>query len=207
MGKYTVLLFAFLTFSLLHENAIAGDKVPYIVYLGEPPSIEAGIDLLLQRTTIANSHFKLLGSILGTLQAARDAIFYSYTKNINGFAAKIDKETADKISIITEKQTKANFRVTTGAEIPGVISVFPSRGYQLHTTRSWQFLGLESDGKVGSNSLWSKAGYGKDTIIGNLDTGPEPLINCSNRREVPNYQLNRCKSSKCNITGCDQMLV
>ncbi|KAJ4758222.1 Subtilisin-like protease family protein [Rhynchospora pubera] len=153
MGKYTVLLFAFLTFSLLHENAIAGDKVPYIVYLGEPPSVEAGIDLL---------------------QAAQDAIFYSYTKNINGFAAKIDKETADKISIITEKQTKANFRVTNGAEIPGVISVFPSRGYQLHTTRSWQFLGLESDGYMGSNSLWSKAGYGKDAIIGNLDTGVWP---------------------------------
>ncbi|KAF3322738.1 subtilisin-like protease SBT5.3 [Carex littledalei] len=59
-------------------------------------------------------------------------------------------------------------------ELPGVVSVFPSRGYQLHTTRSWQFLGLESDGNVNSNSLWSKAGYGKDTIIGNLDTGVWP---------------------------------
>ncbi|KAF3321454.1 subtilisin-like protease SBT5.3 [Carex littledalei] len=56
-------------------------------------------------------------------------------------------------------------------ELPGVVSVFPSRKYELHTTRSWQFLGLESDGNVNSNSLWSKAGYGKDTIIGNLDTG------------------------------------
>ena len=52
-----------------------------------------------------------------------------------------------------------------------MVSVFPSREYELHTTRSWEFLGLESDGNVNSNSLWSKAGYGKDTIIGNLDTG------------------------------------
>ncbi|KAJ4799205.1 Subtilisin-like protease [Rhynchospora pubera] len=153
---YTVLLFALLAFSLLHENAI-GDKVPYIVYLGEPPRVKAGDDLELQSTTVATSHYKLLGSILGTLEAAQDAIFYSYTQNINGFAAKIDKETADKISMI-----------------PGVISVFPSRGYQIHTTRSWQFLGLENYGHFGSNSLWTKAGYGKDTIIGNLDTGVWP---------------------------------
>ncbi|KAJ4747969.1 Subtilisin-like protease [Rhynchospora pubera] len=153
---YTVLLFALLAFSLLHENAI-GDKVPYIVYLGEPPRVKAGDDLELQSTTVATSHYKLLGSILGTLEAAQDAIFYSYTQNINGFAAKIDKETADKISMI-----------------PGVISVFPSRGYQLHTTRSWQFLGLENYGHFGSNSLWTKAGYGKDIIIGNLDTGVWP---------------------------------
>ncbi|KAJ3707949.1 hypothetical protein LUZ61_011654 [Rhynchospora tenuis] len=153
---YSVLLLALLAFTLLHENAI-GDKVPYIIYLGEPPRVEAGDDLELQSTTVANSHFKLLGSILGTWEAAQDAIFYSYTQNINGFAAKIDKETADKISMI-----------------PGVVSVFPSREYQLHTTRSWQFLGLENYGNFGSNSLWTKAGYGKDTIIGNLDTGVWP---------------------------------
>ncbi|KAJ3707947.1 hypothetical protein LUZ61_011652 [Rhynchospora tenuis] len=193
MGKYTVLLFAFLTFSLLHENATAGDKVPYIVYLGEPPSVEAGVDLLLQHTTIANSHFKLLGSILGTLQAAQDAIFYSYTKNINGFAAKIDKETADKIS-----------------KIPGVVSVFPSRGYQLHTTRSWQFLGLESDGNVGSNSLWSKAGYGKDTIIGNLDTGVWPESDSfadDGMGDVPSGWKGICQNDVDTTFTCNKKLI
>ncbi|KAF3319712.1 subtilisin-like protease SBT5.3 [Carex littledalei] len=69
----------------------------------------------------------------------------------------IDEETANKIS-----------------KLQGVVSVFPSKAYQLHTTRSWEFLGLESDGYVNSNSLWKKAGYGKDTIIGNIDTGVWP---------------------------------
>ncbi|KAF3321465.1 Subtilisin-like protease SBT5.4 [Carex littledalei] len=150
--NYKVFWFALLSFFLLKENAIAADKVPYIVYCGEPPSRLAGIT-----QELAKSHIELLGSILGSLEAAKDAIFYSYTQHINGFAAIIDPETADKIS-----------------QLPGVVSVFPSRGYQLHTTRSWQFLGLESDGNVNSNSLWSKAGYGKDTIIGNLDTGVWP---------------------------------
>ncbi|KAF3321456.1 Subtilisin-like protease SBT5.3 [Carex littledalei] len=150
---YKFFWFALLSFFLLKENAIASDKVPYIVYLGEPPRL-GGSNKALQYAMVAKSHFELLGSILGTLKAAENAIFYSYTQHINGFAATIDEETANRIS-----------------KLPGVVSVFPSRKHELHTTRSWQFLGLESDGNVNSNSLWSKAGHGKDTIIGNLDTG------------------------------------
>ncbi|KAJ4799204.1 Subtilisin-like protease family protein [Rhynchospora pubera] len=112
---------------------------PYIVYLGEPPSLLFGSNQTTQHLRVVNSHFELLGSILGTRKAAQDAIFYSYTHNINGFAAKLDKETADKISKYLSLS---------------------------HC--------LESDGTVGSNSLWTKAQYGKDTIIGNLDTGVWP---------------------------------
>ncbi|KAF3321463.1 subtilisin-like protease SBT5.3 [Carex littledalei] len=154
---YKIFWFALLSFFLLKENAIVADKVPYIVYLGEPPHLLAGSNRALQYATVAKTHFKLLGSILGTLKAAENAILYSYTQQINGFAAIIDEETANKIS-----------------KLPGVVSVFPSRVRELHTTRSWEFLGLESDGYVNSNSLWKKAGYGKDTIIGNLDTGVWP---------------------------------
>ncbi|KAF3321447.1 Subtilisin-like protease SBT5.4 [Carex littledalei] len=150
--------FALLSYFLLKENAIAADKVPYIVYLGEAPRLLAGSNKALQYATVAKSHFELLGPILGSLKAAENAIFYSYTQHINGFAVTLDEDTAKKIS-----------------KLPGVVSVFPSREYELHTTRSWQFLGLESDGNViSNNSLWSKAGYGKDTIIGNIDTGVWP---------------------------------
>uniref|UniRef100_A0A453L2V8 Uncharacterized protein n=1 Tax=Aegilops tauschii subsp. strangulata TaxID=200361 RepID=A0A453L2V8_AEGTS len=54
---------------------------------------------------------------------------------------------------------------------PSVISVFPNRGHKLHTTRSWEFLGMEKDGRVRPNSIWAKARYGEGVIIGNLDTG------------------------------------
>uniref|UniRef100_A0A453L2U0 Peptidase S8/S53 domain-containing protein n=1 Tax=Aegilops tauschii subsp. strangulata TaxID=200361 RepID=A0A453L2U0_AEGTS len=50
-------------------------------------------------------------------------------------------------------------------------SVFPNRGHKLHTTRSWEFLGMEKDGRVRPNSIWAKARYGEGVIIGNLDTG------------------------------------
>ena len=64
------------------------------------------------------------------------------------------------------------------AEHPSVVSVFPNKGKKLHTTRSWEFLGLEQNGVISSDSIWKKARFGEDTIIGNLDTGkrlPPPI--------------------------------
>jgi hypothetical protein len=55
---------------------------------------------------------------------------------------------------------------------PRVVSVFPNRGHRLHTTRSWEFLGMEEEGgRVRPGSLWAKARFGEGVVIGNLDTG------------------------------------
>ena len=62
------------------------------------------------------------------------------------------------------------------AEMPGVISIFPNRAHQLHTTRSWEFLGLQHpSGAVSPHSLWKKAKYGDGVIVGLLDTGKDVL--------------------------------
>uniref|UniRef100_A0A803M879 Uncharacterized protein n=1 Tax=Chenopodium quinoa TaxID=63459 RepID=A0A803M879_CHEQI len=102
---------------------------------------------------VKESHYEFLGSYLGSRSDAEDAIFYSYTKHINGFAAVLEEEQALEI-----------------AKHPNVISVFPNEGRKLHTTRSWDFLGLEDDGKVPPFSIWEKARFGEDTIIANFDT-------------------------------------
>lgn len=69
-----------------------------------------------------------------------------------------------------------NQLVCSIAENTDVISVFPNKMKKLHTTRSWQFLGLERDGVVPSMSIWKQARFGEDTIIGNLDTGMALLL-------------------------------
>lgn len=118
-------------------------------------------------------------------EKVQDAIFYSYTHNINGFAAYLEEQVALKISgsisLLTPFPSPVFFRSLYGfiptlvfvpvVEYPGVVSVFPNRGYKLHTTRSWEFLGLERDGRVPKQSLWRKARFGEDTIIANLDSG------------------------------------
>ncbi|KAG8655052.1 hypothetical protein MANES_05G206800v8 [Manihot esculenta] len=60
------------------------------------------------------------------------------------------------------------------AKHPDVISVFLNKGKRLHTTHSWSFLGLERDGEIPLGSIWYKSKFGKDVVVGNLDTGVWP---------------------------------
>jgi len=54
-------------------------------------------------------------------------------------------------------------------EIEGVVSVFPNKILQLHTTTSWDFMGV----KEGKNTKRNLA-IESDTIIGVIDTGIWP---------------------------------
>jgi len=58
-----------------------------------------------------------------------------------------------------------------GAEKASVISVFMSKEYKLHTTRSWDFLGLEKYGGIPAESAWWNGNFGENTIIANFDSG------------------------------------
>ncbi|KAF7815674.1 subtilisin-like protease [Senna tora] len=128
---------------------------PYIVYLGShshgPNPSSADMD------SATNSHYDFLSSLLGSKEKAKEAMIYSYNKHINGFAALLEDEEADEI------KKKGN-----------VVSVFLSKVQTVHTTRSWEFLGQERNGKVKANSAWVKARFGQNTIIGVIDTGVWP---------------------------------
>ncbi|GAV68428.1 Peptidase_S8 domain-containing protein/PA domain-containing protein/Inhibitor_I9 domain-containing protein [Cephalotus follicularis] len=154
LSNPTIYLLPFLLFLVLDRPTIAVQK-PYVVYMGShfhEPEVSS-IDL--ERVT--ESHYEFLGSFLGSHVNAKDAIFYSYTRHINGFAASLDDEVAAEI-----------------AKHPKVVSVFLNKERKLHTTHSWSFLGLEHNGVTSPNSIWKKARYGEDTIIANFDTGAWP---------------------------------
>ena len=53
-------------------------------------------------------------------------------------------------------------------ELHHIVSVFLSKEHKLHTTRSWEFLGLQINRW---NTTWKKGRFGENTIIGNIDTG------------------------------------
>ncbi|KAL3753126.1 hypothetical protein ACJRO7_000512 [Eucalyptus globulus] len=138
-----------------HQTPAFAAKKSYVVYLG---SHSHGRDAsLADLSRVTESHHEFLGSFLGSRDDAEEAIFYSYTRHINGFAATLEDEVAAQI-----------------AKHPRVVSVFLNQGKKLHTTRSWEFLGLEQDGVIPSESIWKKAQFGEDVIIGNLDTGAWP---------------------------------
>ncbi|RXH90162.1 hypothetical protein DVH24_032519 [Malus domestica] len=148
-------LLSFLLSSLVLHTPTFAIKKSYVVYLGShshPPNLSE-----LELNQVTDNHHEFLGSFLGSHEVAKESMFYSYTRHINGFAATLEEEEAAQI-----------------AKHPKVVSVFLNQGRKLHTTRSWDFLGLEQDGVVSPNSIWKKARYGEDSIIGNLDTGAWP---------------------------------
>ncbi|XP_061359713.1 subtilisin-like protease Glyma18g48580 [Gastrolobium bilobum] len=146
-----LLVSSFLVFPLL-LSTVHASKQCYVVYLGAhshgptPSSVEL--------ETATYSHYDLLGSTFGSHEKAKEAIIYSYNRHINGFAAVLEEE-----------------EVAHLAKNPNVVSVFLSKEYKLHTTRSYEFLGLHRNGM---NSAWQKGRFGENTIIANIDTGVWP---------------------------------
>nr|GLL29429.1 subtilisin-like protease SBT5.3 [Ipomoea trifida] len=125
---------------------------------------------------------------------ARDAIFYSYTRHINGFAAMLEEEEAAEI-----------------AKNPDVISVFLNKARQLQTTRSWDFLGLEGEGGlIQEGSIWKKARFGEDTIIANLDTGVWPESKSFSDEgfgPIPKRWKGICQNQKDKSFHCNRKLI
>ncbi|CAL1352049.1 unnamed protein product [Linum trigynum] len=139
-------------------SLVSAVKRHYIVYLGGHShggfsATEADLH------AVTNSHHDLLTTYLGDLEAAKDAIRYSYKRHINGFTAVLDDEEAAQI-----------------ARHPGVVSVFPDGMKRLHTTNSWDFMLLNKE--IGKrkvpNEIWKAAKFGENIIIGNLDSGVWP---------------------------------
>ncbi|KAJ4836714.1 hypothetical protein Tsubulata_031908 [Turnera subulata] len=108
--------------------------------MGERPSDGAAV---------AATHHSMLANVLNSPSLVKESLIHSYGKSFNGFVAKLtDKEVA---------------RIK---EMDGVVSVFPSAKIGLHTTRSWDFMGLPQ-----SDTGFSGEG---EVIVGLLDTGIWP---------------------------------
>ncbi|KAI3904243.1 hypothetical protein MKW92_041432 [Papaver armeniacum] len=93
-------------------------------------------------------HTGMLQEVVGS-DAASEAWVYSYQRSFNGFAARLTEEEVEKMT-----------------DMEGVVSVFPSRTNQLHTTRSWDFMGFTQHVK--------RASIESNVVVGMLDTGIWP---------------------------------
>ncbi|KAL6615862.1 hypothetical protein ACP70R_038132 [Stipagrostis hirtigluma subsp. patula] len=62
--------------------------------------------------------------------------------------------------------------VTLLRQLPGVLAVIEDKLVKLHTTHSWEFLGLGNNGNP--TPAWYSARFGEDTIIANIDSGVWP---------------------------------
>ncbi|KAG6714367.1 hypothetical protein I3843_05G183600 [Carya illinoinensis] len=87
-------------------------------------------------------------------EASAEAMVYSYKHGFTGFAAKLTGTQARIIS-----------------ELPTVVQVIPNSFYKLQTTRSWDYLQLNS---YSPKNILHKSQMSDGAIIGILDTGIWP---------------------------------
>ncbi|KAI4373722.1 hypothetical protein MLD38_011812 [Melastoma candidum] len=153
MGVWSLILISCLIsfYYILASCATSSEDVDkvYIVYLGHGAAAEND-NLITSR-----SHVRLLANLFESEEEAMGSMVYSYTRSFSGFAAKLNPSRARAL-----------------AEMEGVVSVFESRMLELHTTRSWDFMGLRLDHDAAVPNFPSI--YGDDVIVGILDTGIWP---------------------------------
>ncbi|RVW97525.1 Cucumisin [Vitis vinifera] len=122
-----------------HSTAAGSEDDEYIVYMGAKPAGDF---------SASASHTNMLQQVFGSSRASTSLV-RSYKKSFNGFVAKLTEEEMQQMK-----------------GMDGVVSIFPNEKKQLHTTRSWDFVGFPQQVK--------RTSFESDIIIGMLDTGIWP---------------------------------
>ncbi|XP_024975778.1 subtilisin-like protease SBT1.7 [Cynara cardunculus var. scolymus] len=121
--------------------SFAADKNTYIVHMARH-HIPA---------TFGDDHIDWFQSSLKSVSETAETI-YTYQHVIHGFSTRLTVQEAESLE-----------------NLPGILSVLPELKYELHTTRTPEFLGLDQ-----YDNLFPQANGQGDVIIGILDTGVWP---------------------------------
>ncbi|XP_027347404.1 subtilisin-like protease SBT3.5 [Abrus precatorius] len=157
----------------------------YVVYMGSKTG-EHPDDILKE------NHQMLADVHSGSIEQAQASHVYSYQHGFRGFAAKLSVEQAAQIS-----------------KMPGVVSVFPNSKRKLHTTHSWDFMGLLDDQTM--ETLGYSIRNQENIIIGFIDTGiwPEsPSFSDTDMPAVPPGWKGQCQSGEAfNASSCNRKVI
>ncbi|KAJ1690171.1 hypothetical protein LUZ63_014326 [Rhynchospora breviuscula] len=126
-----------------------------------------------------------------SLQSVSDSakILYSYNTVVHGFSTRLTEEEAEAL-----------------VEQHGVLSVNPEVRYELHTTRTPEFLHLDK-----TDGMETQSGTGTDVVVGVLDTGVWPerkSYDDSGFGPVPANWKGTCQTGKdFNSSSCNRKLI
>ncbi|KAK6288332.1 hypothetical protein POUND7_014511 [Theobroma cacao] len=169
----------------LAQSHICFSAKVYVVYMGSTNGEDPDDILSLHHQMLTVVHG-------GSIEKAQASHVYSYKHGFKGFAAKLTDRQASKI-----------------AKLSGVVSVFPNLKRRLHTTHSWDFIGLVGD------EITEIPGYSTrnqvNVIVGFIDTGiwPEsPSFSDANMPPVPDQWKGQCQSGEAfNASSCNRKVI
>ncbi|XP_011088876.2 subtilisin-like protease SBT5.3 [Sesamum indicum] len=127
------------------NGTTSNNRKHYIVYMGDHSFQDS-------ESVIAANH-EMLTSVMGSYQGAQDAAVNHYTKTFRGFSAMLTSGQANQL-----------------AESNKVVSVFESKTSHIHTTHSWEFLGINNLEQYHQQSRNSTS----NVVIGVIDSGVWP---------------------------------
>ncbi|MBA0624118.1 hypothetical protein Godav_009518 [Gossypium davidsonii] len=137
--------------------------------------------------TLSSLSANLRANTISTIPTAE--LLYSYNHVIQGFSASLT---------LAQLEALKNSR--------GYVSSIRDKTVKLDTTYSFKFLGLSSDA-----GLWPASGFGKDVIIGLIDTGVWPeseSFNDDGMNDVPLRWKGKCESgTQFNSSLCNKKLI
>ncbi|KAK4726178.1 hypothetical protein R3W88_031095 [Solanum pinnatisectum] len=119
----------------------------------------------------------------------KNSLVYAYTNAIHGFSASLSPS---ELQVIKNSQ--------------GYLSSTRDMTVKIDTTHTSQFLGLNSN-----SGAWPKSDYGRDVIIGLVDTGVWPeskSYNDNGMNDVPSRWKGECESgTQFNSSLCNKKLI
>ncbi|PKI42616.1 hypothetical protein CRG98_036998 [Punica granatum] len=146
-----------------------------------------------QMPTDFTDHMEWYGSSLRLVSDAAD-VLYSYDTVLHGFSTRLSPEESRSLE-----------------QLPGILSVTPEVKYELHTTRSPEFLGLEGDNSSSPQAVFPASGSGSEVIVGVLDTGVWPELKSfddSGLGPIPSRWKGACEEgNNFNSNSCNRKLV
>ncbi|PON53618.1 Subtilase [Trema orientale] len=157
----------------------------YVVYMGS----KTGED----PDEIMRQNHQILASVHGgSIDQAQASHVYTYRHGFRGFAAKLTDQQASQIS-----------------KMAGVVSVFQNSKRKIHTTHSWDFMGLLDDETMEVLGYSTKNQV--NVVIGFIDTGiwPEsPSFSDVGMPPVPASWKGHCQSGEAfNSSTCNRKMI
>ncbi|XP_047314915.1 subtilisin-like serine-protease S [Impatiens glandulifera] len=158
----------------------------YVVYMGSKGNNVDPDEIFRQ------NHLILTHIHNGSAEEAQASHVYTYKHGFRGFAAKL-----------TEDQAKEM------ATMPEVVSVFPNEKRRIHTTHSWDFMGLNKEEAMEIPPYSTENQV--DVIIGFIDTGiwPESAsFNDEDMPPVPAGWRGQCQNGEAfNASSCNRKII
>ncbi|CAD6213611.1 unnamed protein product [Miscanthus lutarioriparius] len=138
-------------------------------------------------------HAEWYGASLRSVSASASPamMLYAYDTVLHGFSARLTPQEASDLACAD-----------------GVLAVNPEARYELHTTRTPEFLGI-AGGDAGQG-LFPQSGTAADVVVGVLDTGAWPeskSYDDAGLAKVPAWWKGACEAGASGFAACNRKLV